>query len=97
MEIALFWALYRFLKLFYFFFFENFHHFAVCRADRPASSRAKRLSREGTSQKKKNVENSTLGLTPPPMTENVENFQKKKKKLKKVLKNLTKPKIRQFP
>ena len=28
-------------------------------------------------KKKKNVENSTLGLTPPPMTENVENFQKK--------------------
>ena len=29
-------------------------------------------------KRKKNVENSTLGLT-PPMTENVENFQKKKK------------------
>ena len=40
---------------------------------------------KGTRQKKKkNVENSTLGLThPPPVTENVENFQKKKK-LKKL-------------
>ena len=37
---------------------------------------------KGTRQKKKkkkNVENSTLGLTPPPVTKNVENFQKKKK------------------
>ena len=51
---------------------------------------------KGTRQKKKkkNVENSTFGLTPPPMTENVENFQKKNKKS---FKNLTKPKIRQFP
>ena len=46
--------------------------------------------------KKKNVENSTLGLAPPPpMTEIVENFQKKK--TKKSFKNLTMPKIRQFP
>ena len=42
-------------------------------------------------KKKKNVENSTLGLTPPPMTNNVENL-KKKKKLKKVLKTLQSPK-----
>ena len=48
----------------------------------------------GTRQKK-NVENSTLGLTPPPMTEIVENFQKKK--TKKSLKNLKNPIIRQFP
>ena len=34
------------------------------------------------SKKKKNVKNSTFGLPPPPMTENVKNF-KKKKKLKK--------------
>ena len=31
-------------------------------------------------KKKKNVENSTLGSDPPPMAENVENFQKKIKK-----------------
>ena len=43
---------------------------------------------------KKNVENSTLGLIPPPMTESVENFQKKKLKKAKNLKN---PIIRQFP
>ena len=35
--------------------------------------------REPVKKKKKNVENSTLGLThPPPTAENVENFQKKK-------------------
>ena len=46
---------------------------------------------KGTRQKKrnKNVENSTLGCDPPHMTENVENFQKKKLKS---LKNLKKPK-----
>ena len=38
--------------------------------------------REPVKKKKKNVENSTLGLTPPPMTEIVENFQKKKNKKK---------------
>ena len=53
------------------------------------------LFSKGTRQKKKNVENSTLGH-PPPMTEIVENFQKKNK-TKKSLKNLKKPKIRQFP
>ena len=43
-------------------------------------------------KKKKNVENSTLGMTtPPPMTENVENFPKKNKR-KKVLKTLKIPK-----
>ena len=31
---------------------------------------------------KKYVENSTSGLSPPPMTENMENFQKKKTKKK---------------
>ena len=46
------------------------------------------IAEKGTRQKKKkNVKNSTLGLT-PPMTEIVENFQKKKtKSFKKIFKS----------